>query len=556
MKVTKDQVLAEIEIARFELERETARKLQIARGEMGPPGDTGPQGERGEVGPRGPQGERGQDGMHGRDGVQGPQGPVGPPGPQGPQGPRGETGDTGPQGPAGDAGRPGVVWRGAFVQGATYQPGDAVALDGSSWVAKFETSGRPTVGSIDWDVLARKGDDGSVASLGYGPVGSSGSSGPVDAADVSVAAEGTLGASDVQAVLVDHDAAIEALQSDVGAVESSVSDLAADVAAVESSVAALTTAAVPDSADRRYVTDAQRTVIQNTSGTNTGDQTSVTGNAGTATALQTPRTIAGVSFDGTANIALTTANVPDSADKRYVTDAQQASLASVQPFLGRKKVELWSAQGNGTTVFSLNYSTNATGTATSRTVATTNTLTRLRRLGYASAATAGASCGNRSSLLQHCRTFGFLYVAKFGIAAVQADMRWFVGMLGVGTVIGNVNPSTLTNMFGFAIDSAQTTIRFMNNDGSGAATATDLGASFPATTVNAVYEARIWCAPGASAISYSLERLDSAASVSGSVSSDIPTTTTLMATQIWMNNGATAAAVAVDIVSQYMETEL
>src|SRR3990167_1758691 len=38
------------------------------------------------------------------------------------------------------------------------------------------------------------------------------------------------------------------------------------------------------------------------SGTNTGDQTTVSGNAGTATALQTPRTIGGVSFDGTAAI--------------------------------------------------------------------------------------------------------------------------------------------------------------------------------------------------------------------------------------------------------------
>lgn len=38
------------------------------------------------------------------------------------------------------------------------------------------------------------------------------------------------------------------------------------------------------------------------SGTNTGDQTTVSGNAGTATALQNARTIGGVSFDGTANI--------------------------------------------------------------------------------------------------------------------------------------------------------------------------------------------------------------------------------------------------------------
>ena len=39
-------------------------------------------------------------------------------------------------------------------------------------------------------------------------------------------------------------------------------------------------------------------------GTNTGDQTSVSGNAGTATALQNARTINGVSFNGTANITV------------------------------------------------------------------------------------------------------------------------------------------------------------------------------------------------------------------------------------------------------------
>lgn len=37
-------------------------------------------------------------------------------------------------------------------------------------------------------------------------------------------------------------------------------------------------------------------------GVNTGDQSSITGNAGTATALQTARTIGGTAFDGTANI--------------------------------------------------------------------------------------------------------------------------------------------------------------------------------------------------------------------------------------------------------------
>jgi len=54
--------------------------------------------------------------------------------------------------------------------------------------------------------------------------------------------------------------------------------------------------------------------VANLSGTNTGDQTTVTGNAGTATALQTARTIAtsgdvtgtATSFNGTANISIPT----------------------------------------------------------------------------------------------------------------------------------------------------------------------------------------------------------------------------------------------------------
>lgn len=49
--------------------------------------------------------------------------------------------------------------------------------------------------------------------------------------------------------------------------------------------------------------DTKATGSGTASGTNTGDQTTVSGNAGTATALQTARQIDGVSFDGTAAIS-------------------------------------------------------------------------------------------------------------------------------------------------------------------------------------------------------------------------------------------------------------
>ena len=48
-----------------------------------------------------------------------------------------------------------------------------------------------------------------------------------------------------------------------------------------------TTADIADSTNKRYVTDAQQTVIGNTSGTNTGDQTSIVGISGTIAQFNT-----------------------------------------------------------------------------------------------------------------------------------------------------------------------------------------------------------------------------------------------------------------------------
>ena len=56
---------------------------------------------------------------------------------------------------------------------------------------------------------------------------------------------------------------------------------------------------------------------------------STTGNAATATALETARNIAGVSFDGTGNISLTTQNISEHSSNLYFTDARaQAALTA------------------------------------------------------------------------------------------------------------------------------------------------------------------------------------------------------------------------------------
>ena len=48
----------------------------------------------------------------------------------------------------------------------------------------------------------------------------------------------------------------------------------------------------------------------------------ISGNAGTATALETARTIAGVSFDGTANISIASTNLSDTSSIALLTSSQ------------------------------------------------------------------------------------------------------------------------------------------------------------------------------------------------------------------------------------------
>jgi hypothetical protein len=61
---------------------------------------------------------------------------------------------------------------------------------------------------------------------------------------------------------------------------------------------------VPDGTTNKAYSATDKAKLAAISGTNTGDQTSVTGNAGTATKLATARAINGVNFDGTAAITV------------------------------------------------------------------------------------------------------------------------------------------------------------------------------------------------------------------------------------------------------------
>ena len=247
--------------------------------------------------------------------------------------------------------------------------------------------------------------------------------------------------------------------------------------------------------------------------------------------------------------------------------------AILQPHIGRSRTVRWQPIGNATTVPIVEgiLAPTAVGTATARNVATTNVLTRMKRLGYVSAATAGSLCsqyflagaqqytlGNGSGL------GGFHMIYRIGVtdAAAVAGARMFCGMRTVVTAPTNVEPSTgQTNSFGFAQLSTDNTQWYFTYGGSAAQTAVALGTAIGAPTLtNTAWDLAIYAPPNSSNIVYyQLTNLGSGTSVSGSVTgvagTALPANTTFLAPVLWRCNNATALAVGLDISSIYIETD-
>ncbi|HWB85169.1 MAG TPA: hypothetical protein VG675_13575 [Bryobacteraceae bacterium] len=121
-------------------------------------------------------------GATGATGPTGPQGPIGLTGPTGPQGSIGligPTGATGAQGIQGIQGPP-VSFQGTWSSGTTYQAGDAVFFNGSSYASLINsnTNSQPDTNPSDWSLLAQQGGTGPQGALGLtGPTGPQGPTG-------------------------------------------------------------------------------------------------------------------------------------------------------------------------------------------------------------------------------------------------------------------------------------------------------------------------------------------------------------------------------------------
>jgi len=236
---------------------------------------------------------------------------------------------------------------------------------------------------------------------------------------------------------------------------------------------------------------------------------------------------------------------------------------TLQANLGGNKVALWMPPGGATTVpgvFGMAALT-ATGTATARAIATTNLLTRMTRLGYVSAATAGALAGAREAVAKFTTGAGpglggFFARYRFGIsdAATVAGARMFVGLDALTAAPTNIDPSTKVNCVGVGQIAASNNLQIIYGNATAKAPI-DLGANFPANTNTDAYELNLF-SPPAGGVHWHVRRLNTAFEASGFLAStDTPAATALLCHQLWRCNNATALAVGLDVCGIYIETD-
>lgn len=234
-------------------------------------------------------------------------------------------------------------------------------------------------------------------------------------------------------------------------------------------------------------------------------------------------------------------------------NAVKAMFADVpQPATGdiwrAKRVAYGAAVPISTTVSQVGWDTSfITGTITSPTLTTTAMLTATPRLNCATSAVANNHAGGNSGSFIVWRgnaagLGGFRFEIDCGVVTTQTTMRIAAGLAynGGAAIPLTANPSAATDCVFLGCDDTDTNMQIMHNDNAGTCTKIDLGASFPKTN-NVMYRALFECDANGSSIDYTVTRLDSAATATGTISTNLPTSTAFMAFICRVGNGGTAA---------------
>jgi len=140
-----------------------------------------------------------------------------------------------------------------------------------------------------------------------------------------------------------------------------------------------------------------------------------------------------------------------------------------------------------------------------------------------------------------------------GFAVGGTNRRFFVGFTNSTVAPTDVQPSSLTNMFGFGLDNGDSTIQFMSNDGAGIATKINTGLPRPTTDQSDFYKIEISVVAGSGVVQFKISNHLTGASFSDSTSVDLPLLTELLSPRAWMSAGGVSTALGISFDHIYIE---
>ncbi|QRZ15597.1 DUF2793 domain-containing protein [Paracoccus methylovorus] len=232
----------------------------------------------------------------------------------------------------------------------------------------------------------------------------------------------------------------------------------------------------------------------------------------------------------------------------------------LQPHFGVNRIANWSPSIT-TTITTEGLPITNVGTVSHPTLAATNLAASMRRWRLTSAAvvdsvaeqrSAGWACwrGNAAGL------GGWTFVTRLSLTTLQATGMGFFGLYGsIAALATTLTLASVINAVGIGFQrGTHANWQLVTNDGTGAPTLTDMGAAFVIAT-GGVLTLFIAAPPNGSSVWVRAVNEVTGAVFEQEITADLPVNTQFLSPRLYLNNGATAAAVAYDCAGLYLETD-
>lgn len=221
----------------------------------------------------------------------------------------------------------------------------------------------------------------------------------------------------------------------------------------------------------------------------------------------------------------------------------------------------WRPHGGNTSATTFGFSIATSGTTASYTLDAGDRPGSAKYVNYRTSATAGNVGGWRATTLYICSgtsSYGGYYVAmQSSMLSVTATGRNMVGLHRNASAFPAASTAftSLVDVIGIGFEHGATEYSIIHNDGSGTATTVALGSNFPTASVNVSWlTLELFCRKGGSSVSYRVTNTKNGAVAQGTLSTNLPSSTTLLTPIAYCSNGTTASLASIAIGTITMET--